>query len=159
SSTGRPSPNGTSGLHGSRLAWPGHRDPSCPVERWRRAEAAVANPTSTERTVRTRVYRAGRLEAADFTSERVSDYLAEGDATVRVDFCAPDRVDLDVVADELGLHALAVDDAVTSRQRPKLDRYETHDFLNVYAVALDRGTGQLALSELSAFITPRALVT
>jgi magnesium transporter len=109
--------------------------------------------------VTTRVYRAGRLEAADFPVEQVSDYLADGDATVWVDLCAPDRADLDVVADELGLHELAVDDAVTTRQRPKLDRYETHDFLNVYAVELDRGSGQLALSELSAFITPRALVT
>jgi magnesium transporter len=108
---------------------------------------------------RTRAYRAGVLVAEDFPVEQVSDYLQDPATTVWVDLCAPDRSDLAVVADELGLHALAVDDAVSSRQRPKLDRYETHEFLNVYAVRLDRGSGELALSELSAFITPSALVT
>ena len=119
----------------------------------------MAHASSTERMVRTRVYRAGRLEATDFPVEQVSDYLEDSETTVWVDLCAPDRADLAVVADELGLHTLAVDDAITSRQRPKLDRYETHEFLNVYAVSLDRTSGQLSLSELSAFITPHALVT
>jgi len=119
----------------------------------------VADPPSSGRMLRTRVYRAGRLEAVDFPVEQVSDFLEEADTTVWVDLCAPDRADLDVVADELGLHTLAVDDAVSTRQRPKLDRYESHEFLNVYAVSLDRDSGELSLSELAAFLTPRALVT
>ena len=119
----------------------------------------MADPSSLARKVRTRVYRAGRLVAEDFPVEQVSDYLADVATTVWVDLCAPDRVDLEVVADELGLHELAVDDAVSTRQRPKLDRYESHEFLNVYAVRLDSDSGQLSLSELSAFITPQALVT
>ena len=98
----------------------------------------MAHASSTERMVRTRVYRAGRLEATDFPVEQVSDYLEDSETTVWVDLCAPDRADLAVVAGELGLHTLAVDDAITSRQRPKLDRYETHEFLNIYAVGLDR---------------------
>ncbi len=119
----------------------------------------MTEPSSAERMVRTRVYRAGRLEATDFPVEQVSDYLEDPETTVWVDLCAPDREDLAVVADELGLHTLAVDDAVSTRQRPKLDRYQSHEFLNVYAVDLDRGSGELSLSELSAFITPQALVT
>jgi len=46
-----------------------------------------------------------------------------------------------------------------TRERPKVDRYSTHDFLNVYSVRLDPGSGAMVLSELSAFITDRALVT
>ena len=44
-------------------------------------------------------------------------------------------------------------------ERPKLDRYRSHLFLTAYGVHLDSGTGELATSELSAFITPRALIT
>ena len=44
-------------------------------------------------------------------------------------------------------------------ERPKLDRYRSHLFLTAYGVQLDTGTGELATSELSAFITPRALIT
>ena len=46
-----------------------------------------------------------------------------------------------LVADELGLHTLAVEDAITGRQRPKFSRYTGHDFLTAYAVRLDRETG------------------
>jgi magnesium transporter len=66
---------------------------------------------------------------------------------------------LDHVAEELGLHALAIEDALEARQRPKLDRYADHQFLSMYGVALDRATGQLQLHELAAFITATALVT
>ena len=38
------------------------------------------------------------------------------------------------IADELGLAPLAVEDAVESHERPKVDRYPTHLFLNTYAM-------------------------
>ncbi len=115
--------------------------------------------TPTDRVARTRLYRAGRLEKEDFPVEDLSDFLAEPDTVLWVDLCAPDRADLEVVAGELGLHALAVEDAVDARQRPKLDRYESHEFLSMYGVRLDQVSGRLQLSEISAFVTGQALVT
>ena len=44
-------------------------------------------------------------------------------------------------------------------QRPKLDRYRSHLFLTAYAARLDPGTGELATSEIAAFITRQALIT
>lgn len=105
------------------------------------------------------MYRHGKLEKQDFPVEEISDCLMLSGAVVWIDLCAPDHDDLAVVAEELGLHALAIEDAVETRQRPKLDRYETHEFLNMYAVSLDMASGQLALSEVAAFITPMVLVT
>ena len=67
--------------------------------------------------------------------------------------------DLEVISEEFGLHPLAVEDAVQRHERPKLDRYQDHAFLTVYAVSLDPATGRLTTSELAAFITPRALIT
>jgi len=115
--------------------------------------------STTDQIARTRAYRSGKLVAEDFPVAEVSDHLAEQDTVVWVDLCAPDTVDLQVVAQELGLHELAVEDAIEHRQRPKLDHYQTHDFLSMYSVWLDRGTAELDMSELAVFITKRALVT
>ena len=115
------------------------------------SDSARRSPTDSR--ARTRVYRAGVLEKENFPIAEVSDYLHQADAVVWVDLGAPAPDDLAVVADELGLHQLAVDDAMDTRERPKLDRYRTHDFVNMYAVDLDHDTGAMRLSELSAFIT------
>jgi magnesium transporter len=108
---------------------------------------------------RTRLYRNGVLEAEGFPIAEVSDHLADPSATVWFDLCQPGAEDLAAVSEELGLHALAVEDAVAEHQRPKLDRYESHLFVTAYAVTLDTRSGQLDASEVAAFITPRALVT
>jgi magnesium transporter len=115
--------------------------------------------SSTDQIARTRAYQGGNLKAENFPVAAVSDHLAEDDTVVWVDLCAPDTTDLKVVAEELGLHELAVEDAIERSQRPKLDHYRTHDFLSMYAVWLDNDTGELETSELAVFITPRALVT
>lgn len=112
-----------------------------------------------QHAVRTRLYRDGHLEEEDFPVEDVSDHLARPDTVLWVDLCDPTQADMALIAEELGLHTLAVEDAVVARQRPKLDRYQTHEFLNVYAVSLDPVSGELSLAEVSAFITARALVT
>jgi magnesium transporter len=108
---------------------------------------------------RTRVYRNGVLEAEGFPVAEVSDYLADPAATVWLDFCGSTEADLAAISEELGLHALAVEDAVHEHQRAKLDRYDSHAFLTAYSAVLDKAQGTLAVSELAAFITSHALVT
>ena len=90
--------------------------------------------------------------------QEVKKRLAAGEL-VWLDFCAPDSADLHVIAHELNLHDLSVEDAVSSHQRSKLDRYPDYLFLNAYDVEFDRRTGSLATSELSAFVVKSALVT
>lgn len=107
----------------------------------------------------TRLYRQGVLEAKDFPTTQISDYLQQPDTVVWLDLCEPDQQDLEVVSQEFGLHPLAVEDAVQQHERPKLDRYQDHYFLTTYAISLDPTTGRLQSSELAAFITPRALIT
>ncbi|MFL6127282.1 magnesium transporter CorA family protein [Actinophytocola sp.] len=108
---------------------------------------------------RTRLYRDGVLEAEDFPPEKTSDYLRDEGLTVWLDFGSPTEADLALVADELGLHELAVEDALQSRQRPKLDEYDTHSYLTAYSVTLERDSLQLTKAELGVFITERAIVT
>ena len=108
---------------------------------------------------RTRAYRNGVLVDEDFPVEQISDYLAEPACLVWVDVCSPDRALLDQLGEELELHSLALEDAAKERQRPKLDRYETHLFVTAYEARLDVGTGRLTTSEVDAFVTRQALVT
>ena len=105
------------------------------------------------------MYRLGNLEDEDFPLDQISEHLELSDAVVWVDMCAPDVEDLHLVAEELGLHALAVEDATGDRQRPKLDHYASHDFLSAYAVWLDVDTGELHSKEIAVFITKSALIT
>jgi magnesium transporter len=108
---------------------------------------------------RTRAYRNGTVEAEDFPVADVSDWLADPAVVVWVDFCRPTEAELDAVADELGLHALAVEDALEEHQRPKIDRYDSHSFLTAYCVKFHADSGELTKAEIDAFVTPKALVT
>jgi magnesium transporter len=123
------------------------------------ASTAICRETPTKCQARTRLYRRGRLELEGFPVAEISDHLADEDAIIWLDLRDPDRSDLAVLSEEFGLHPLAVEDAVQQHQRPKLDRYQSHLFLNAYGARLDTVTGELATSELAAFVTPRALIT
>jgi magnesium transporter len=107
----------------------------------------------------TRVYRDGALAAEGFPVADVSDHLQEPGRVVWVDFFAPSREQLDELAGELGLHELAVEDALGPHQRPKLDRYATHLFLSCHAIRLDVDAGNLQVTEIDAFINERWLIT
>ena len=123
------------------------------------AASAICEVTPTRCQARTRLYRDGRLELEGFPVAQISDYLADQAVTIWLDLRDPDRSDLAVLSEEFGLHPLAVEDAVQAHQRPKLDRYRSHLFLNAYGARLDADTGELATSELAAFVTARALIT
>jgi magnesium transporter len=112
------------------------------------------------------VWRSGTLEAENLPNERLSDYLAEDDCLVWADVCDPDHQDLQHVAEELGLHPAAVEDAVAHNERAKATRYSTHTFLTAHATTVrasspsttDSAPG-LQVSRVSAFVLPRGMVT
>ncbi|WP_329242505.1 magnesium transporter CorA family protein [Actinoallomurus sp. NBC_01490] len=108
---------------------------------------------------RTRVWRGGKLDRENFPAAQISDYLAEPDTVVWLDLCEPDEGGLELISQEFGLDPLAIEDALSQHERPKLDRYEGHLFFNAYDVRLSEETGELATHEISAFVTERALVT
>jgi magnesium transporter len=107
----------------------------------------------------TRVYRKGILEAEDFPLADVSDHLEEPDTVVWVDLSGSTREELHELTAELGLHELAVEDALEPHQRPKLDRYATHLFLSCSAMRVDVDRGRLDQTEIHAFISERWLIT
>jgi magnesium transporter len=108
---------------------------------------------------RTRLYRDGRLEAEDFPLDDISEHLKDPGTVVWLDLTDPDRADYDRVQEEFGLHQLAIEDASSPRERPKLSHYAKHVFFNAYAIDFDAAAGDLDVHEVSAFATERALIT
>ncbi|TAM66156.1 MAG: magnesium transporter [Microbacteriaceae bacterium] len=111
----------------------------------------------------TRLYRNGKLERENFPATEISDLLADPDTVIWLDYESPSAEDLARIAEELSLHPLAVEDAVHEHQRPKLDRYDTHLFLAMYAldVVADPAGGpeRIDPQEVSVFVTKQSLVT
>jgi magnesium transporter len=123
------------------------------------AASAICRATPTKCQARTRLYKNGTLVAEGFPVEEISDHLADSEVTIWLDLRDPDPDDLDVLGEEFGLHPVAIEDAVHDWERPKLDRYRTHLFLTAYGARLNMVTGELATSELAAFVLPQALIT
>jgi len=109
--------------------------------------------------VTTRLYSHGSLELEDFPVADISDHVATPGSTIWADFVSPTESDLAHIAEELGLHPLAVEDAVHEHQRSKIDRYDSHLFLAAYSVRFDADTGMVSKTEVKAFITRHAIVT
>ncbi|MGE0135069.1 MAG: magnesium transporter CorA family protein [Dehalococcoidia bacterium] len=107
----------------------------------------------------TRAYRGGALAAEGFPLTDISSYLGSPGTSVWVDLLDPGHAEMRSLAEGLGLHELAVEDALARSQRPKLDHYSTHQFFSCQAVRLDRTTNELQRTEVDAFIGDRWLVT
>jgi magnesium transporter len=137
----------------------GRANAAGPLRQETAAASSICQISSTRCQARTRLYRDGRLELEGFPVADISEYLADGSVTIRLDLRGPGHDDLAVLSEEFGLHPLAVQAALHHSQRPKLDRYRSHLFLTAYGARLDPGTGELATSELAAFITGQALIT
>jgi magnesium transporter len=65
--------------------------------------------------------------------------------------------DVSVIAEEFDLHALAVEDAIHVRQRPKFERYGSHMFIVLQQ--LDEDDGQLEPVQIACFIGDRYVLT
>ena len=76
-----------------------------------------------------------------------------------VDLCGPSKDQLHELADELGLHELAVEDALSRTSAPSSTATRTHLFLSCHAVRVDLDAGELDETEIDAFINERWLIT
>jgi magnesium transporter len=65
--------------------------------------------------------------------------------------------DIALIAEELGLHHLAVEDAIHLRQRPKLDVFENHAFVVTHQ--LDEHDGQLEAIQIASFVGDHYVLT
>jgi magnesium transporter len=96
-------------------------------------------------------YSAGSWTSIDDLSE-ISNRREDEDAIVLgiADVSQLEPRDVATIAEEFGLHPLAVEDAVSLRQRPKVERYETHLFAVFHQ--LDEVAEQLEARQIACFV-------
>lgn len=75
-----------------------------------------------------------------------------------LDLVAPGEQDLALVAEELGLHPLAVEDALQQRERPKIESYEGHYFILFYAIE-EPAPDLVETQQIAMFVLQNTLVT
>ncbi len=97
------------------------------------------------------IYRGGhRSEGPEDYSDALAVARQEGDAFVWLGVVEPTTEELDLVSEEFGLHPLAVEDAVSAHQRPKVERYPDSLFvvlktLGYHALGHTVSTGELTV--------------
>ena len=75
-----------------------------------------------------------------------------------LDISDPQGEEMALAARELNLHPLAVEDAQHQHQRPKIDEYDDHYFIVVYALE-EASPDEIVNRELSIFVKQNAVVT
>jgi magnesium transporter len=92
--------------------------------------------------------------------ERPADQLSElrGQYPCWLDISNPESEEFTLVASELELHPLAVEDAQHGHQRPKIDEYETHYFIVFYGLDTP-SPGVVNYHEVAIFVAHNAIVT
>ena len=108
---------------------------------------------------RSRIYIDGNLVDGTVTLDTISKYSDQPNTVIWLDLVNPTDEELRALGSHLGLHELAVEDAFKGRQRPKLEHYDSHLFINAYAASFDKGSDELTTVELSVFVTSQALIT
>ncbi|MEW6119797.1 MAG: magnesium and cobalt transport protein CorA [Pseudomonadota bacterium] len=82
--------------------------------------------------------------------EDISEHVGKSDRFLWVELKSPDSQLIARLGDELGLHALALEDAISTHQRTKLEEYDAHLFIAARTAQL--WDAKLELGETHLFI-------
>ena len=90
----------------------------------------------------------------DIGVEAISDYVVRPDCFVWVALFEPDDGELEQMAEEFGLHELAVEDARKGQQRPKIEEYGSSMFTVLQTVDIDPAApdGDFIVGEVAIFV-------
>ncbi|MGH8182525.1 MAG: magnesium/cobalt transporter CorA [Rhodanobacteraceae bacterium] len=112
------------------------------------AKPLVANCTA---------YGADGRKIRDITVDEISDFLQQPHGFVWVGLVEPDEALLEKLQAEFGLHELAVEDAHTAHQRPKIESYG--DSLFIVAQTAQMTEGNITFGETHIFIGKQYLLS
>ena len=90
----------------------------------------------------------------DITVEAISEYVVRPDCFVWVALFEPGDEELALMAEEFGLHELAIEDARKGQQRPKVEEYGSSMFTVLQTVDLDPADpdGDLIVGQVAVFV-------
>jgi magnesium transporter len=102
-------------------------------------------------------YGADGKKIRDITLDEISDFLEQPQGFVWVGLVEPDEPLLEKLQHEFGLHELAVEDAHTAHQRPKIESYGDSLFVVVQTAQITEGN--IGFGETHIFIGKRYLLS
>ncbi|MET3718832.1 MULTISPECIES: magnesium/cobalt transporter CorA [unclassified Arthrobacter] len=105
------------------------------------------------------VYVDGVRSAEPKSLEQTFDALAHHGGMAWIGLYRPTAEEMAAVASEFGLHALAVEDAISAHQRPKLERYADNLFTVLRPARYLDSTETVEFGELHIFTGPNFVVT
>ena len=142
-----------------RVRRPGSRRPVA-------APAPVAPSSSVEArgdrasVVDSAVYVAGdRVESPRSLAETYRSLREHDGAVGWIGLYRPDHHELGSLAQEFGLHELAVEDAIKAHQRPKIERYDDTLFVVLRAAHYDDALEEVHFGEVHVFVGPDFVIT
>jgi magnesium transporter len=106
-------------------------------------------------------YEEGR-KIADIPAADISEYLHRPNCFVWVALFEPTEQELDEMAQEFGLHELAVEDARKGHQRPKIEEYGDSLFAVLHPVELvkgEDGATDIRIGEVDIFVGDNYILT
>ncbi|HET7931496.1 MAG TPA: magnesium/cobalt transporter CorA [Rhodanobacteraceae bacterium] len=115
------------------------------------------NTASKSMVANCAAYAADGRKVRDITLDEISDFLAEPSGFVWVGLVEPDEELLEKLQGEFGLHELAVEDAHSAHQRPKIEAYG--DSLFIVAQTAQATEGNIAFGETHIFVGKHYLLS
>lgn len=83
----------------------------------------------------------------------------DGECFLWIGLFEPDEDEFELVKDELNLHPLAAEDAVSAHQRPKMERYDDTLFVVLKTLAYVDKTSDIEVGEIMVFLGRDFVVT
>ncbi|HET7561462.1 MAG TPA: magnesium/cobalt transporter CorA [Rhodanobacteraceae bacterium] len=114
-------------------------------------------PAANSMVANCAAYAADGRKIRDITLDEISDFLAQPSGFVWVGLVEPDEELLEKLQGEFGLHELAVEDAHTAHQRPKIESYG--DSLFIVVQTAQATEGNIAFGETHIFAGKRYLLS
>jgi magnesium transporter len=105
------------------------------------------------------VYRHGHRMPCSDLSDELAAVRQDGHGWIWIGLKDPTDSEFDLVKDELQLHPLAVEDAVTGHQRPKLEIYDASLFVVLKPLRYIEATSDIETGEVMVFLGDRFVVT
>jgi len=99
---------------------------------------------------------------ADIPPEDISEYVGRPDCFIWVAMFEPTEQDLAQMAEEFGLHELAIEDARKGHQRPKIEEYGESLFAVLHPVELVKqadGSEDFVVGEVDIFVGPNYILS
>lgn len=101
-----------------------------------------------ESTINCLLFTDSRVQPIPF--DDISDHIGQAGQFIWIELNSPDSQTITRLGQELGLHALALEDAISTHQRPKLEEYDGHIFIAVRTAQL--WEARLELGETHLFV-------